>query len=347
MPKNRIAVYAFLMSLLSHLMGLALLYLLSFSSSELERHLSIEISLIDPTRERPLRPLIHRPPPPSIALTPSIENIRAVLPPQTPRLSRPSFDLPMDISLPVSDQYGFGSDFAFIPTGVGGADLSRGATGLELRRDRPIPIRTPPPLETLHSLELSPGEITDIGTLISPLKELGERISEQTEGRLDLVFVIDTSESMANDIAYVARHLDEMLGKLERAGIDFRVIVVQFRYSMVYAVIGRDVLISKPMRHLGEVREALRGIKCRANERALDALWKAANEVKFRDGAVRRFVFITDELVYGEHKPNDVMELILRKRIRVDVIGLNDPFQKALASMTGGMWIPIWRLKSL
>ena len=174
---------------------------------------------------------------------------------------------------------------------------------------------------------------------------MGRRIGRSVgSGKLDLVLVVDVSESMSDEIRYIAGHLGWMLKGIAERGIDLRVIVVRFRHGRIYALLRREIVISKPMVDPSEVIKLLRSIKCRGDERALDALWRAAEEIEFRPGADRWFVFVTDEAVSGERRPYEVLDLIRRKGIRVYVIGLNEPFQKALARLTGGEWRPIWKV---
>jgi len=341
MPRNSLSLYAFLISVLLHLIGLISIYLLirPIPSERIES--TTEVSLIRVYRRSP-RPITHR----LSVLSFDSRSNETHSPDLSPRPSPHPVQIRMDaMSLTYTPGELRISDSGSIPMFHGGGDGTGRILTLKFEPKRPAVPRVSPHVESLHDFKPSLDSTIELDTPDSPLAYLGERMIRQGSDKLDLVLVIDTSESMANDIFHVERHLDDLLEGLKRAGVDFRIIVVQFKYSLAYSLIGRDVLISRPMRRIDDVRKLLRGIKCRANERALDALWKAANEIKFRPDADRRFVFITDEYVSGEHRSKEVMDLIMRKRIRVDVIGLPDPFQKSIALMTGGSWLPIWRLR--
>lgn len=340
MPRN--VLYAFLISVLLHLIGLISICLLIYPSPSERIESTTEISLIRVYRRSP-RPITHR----LSMLSFDSRSDEIYSPRLSPRLFPRPVQLRLDAtSLTYTPEGPHISDSGSIPTFHGGGGGGVKALPLKFEPKRPAVPRISHHVESLHDFNPTLNPMIELTIPDSPLEYIGERIIQQGSGRLDLVLVIDTSESMKDDIFYVRMHLDDMLEKLKRAGMDFRVIVVQFKYSLAYSIIGRDVLISEPMRRIEDVKRLLRGIRCRANERALDALWKAANEIKFRSDAERRFVLITDEYVSGEHKSKEVMDLLMRKRIRVDVIGLPEPFQKSIALMTGGSWQPIWRLKN-
>ena len=63
--------------------------------------------------------------------------------------------------------------------------------------------------------------------------------------KVDIVFVVDTSESMQDDIDAVRRHLNRMIYKLQKANIDFTIGVVRFHHSLVYEWLGMDIVISE------------------------------------------------------------------------------------------------------
>ncbi|MCD6506000.1 VWA domain-containing protein [Candidatus Poribacteria bacterium] len=341
MSRNLFSLHALLISVLLHLIGLVSIYLLIRPNSSGRIGSTTEVSLIRIYR-RPRRPMTHRLP--VLSLDSGSVEVRS------PALSFHPSPHPVQIRMSaMSPTYTPAepriSDSGSVPLSYGGGGGEGKIFALKFKPKRPVVPRVSPHIDALHDFRPLLDPTVELDVPDSPLAYLGERMARQGGDKLDLVLVIDTSESMANDIFYVEMHLEDMLEKLRGGGVDYRIIVVQFRHSLAYSIIGRDVLISRPMRRIDDVKRLLRGIRCRADERALDALWKAANEIEFRPGADRRFVFITDEYVSGKHSSNEVMDLIRRKRIRVDVIGLPDPFQRSIALMTGGSWLPIWKLR--
>ncbi len=162
---------------------------------------------------------------------------------------------------------------------------------------------------------------------------------------LDIVFVIDASKSMRNDIDAVRNHLNQMTDLLKAAELDFTVGLVAFRDGTSFSLLGWDFQVTPQTTSIQEIKKKLNGIHCRGGEKALDALVQAAAEVKFRRGAERRFILVTDEYVSGSASPNKVLRKLKSGKISINIIGRDEPFQKLLARGTGGLWIPIASLK--
>lgn len=181
---------------------------------------------------------------------------------------------------------------------------------------------------------------------IKALEEIaGHVVKVRKSHKVDVVFIIDTSESMQNDIDAVRRHLNRMIDRFELAGMDFTLGVVRFHHSLVYEWLGMDITISPQTSNVNEIREILRSIRVSGNERALDALMKAMSKVKFRPGADRHFVLVTDEYVRGTYPVPEVLKAAKRAGIAIDVLGRNEVFQRTIAEQTGGVWAPIEKVR--
>lgn len=163
--------------------------------------------------------------------------------------------------------------------------------------------------------------------------------------KLDLVFVIDASQSMKNDIESVRLHLGRMTDHFEQKGLDFTVGVVAFRNNRGFSLIGWDFEITAQTRSVRKIEKVLGRIKCKGSEKAKDALIKAAKQVKFRSGASRRFVLVTDEYASGQASTQQVMEILKQKQISVDVLGRDDRFQQIISQQSNGIWLPISSLQ--
>jgi len=154
---------------------------------------------------------------------------------------------------------------------------------------------------------------------------------------VDVAFVLDTSGSMEDNIKAVGNHLDDMAASLKSSGLDYRIAVIKFRY------LRRDMLVFPFTKDVDRYRRLLRNVRCYGDERALDALDKAMDQLQFRDGAKRHFILVTDEPLKGSLPFIEVLSRCRRMEIAVTVIGIDDPLHKALAGQTGGIFLHIPR----
>ena len=181
---------------------------------------------------------------------------------------------------------------------------------------------------------------------IQALEEIAQHVVKVRKShKVDIVFIIDTSESMQNDIDAVRRHLNRMIDRFEVVGLDFTLGVVRFHHSLVYEWLGMDITISPQTSNVEEVREILRSIDVSGGERALDALMEAIKKVEFRPGADRHFLLVTDEYVQGTYPVPEVLKAAKRAKITIDVLGKNEVFQKTIAEQTGGIWTSITKFR--
>lgn len=154
---------------------------------------------------------------------------------------------------------------------------------------------------------------------------------------IDIVFLLDISGSMIDNIRAVGRQLTQMVTVFEEKGVDFRLGIVIFRYledDTIYHGLTRDVESYKQLLTSHVVAAA-------GDERAHNAIIKSIRRVNFRDNAKRRFVLVTDEGSKGSYKLSDVLVQCWENQITVDVIGINHITHRALSSKTGGLWFPI------
>ena len=158
---------------------------------------------------------------------------------------------------------------------------------------------------------------------------------------VDIVFVIDGSGSMKNDVDAVREHLSAMTDLFDSASMDFTIGIVTFRAGTGYGLLGLDFEVIPQTRSVSQIKKVLAQLKFRGDENGLDALIRAADEVAFRQDAEVHFIFVTDEYVSGAYSSIDVMVKMKTSKIKVDVIGRDEPFQKFIAKSTGGLWLPI------
>ena len=121
--------------------------------------------------------------------------------------------------------------------------------------------------------------------------------------------------------------------------------MVAFRNNRGFSIIGWDLEITAQTRSVRKIEKVLGRIRCRGSEKAKDALIKAAEQVKFRVDASRRFILVTDEYASGQASAQKVMEILKQKQISVDVLGRDDHFQRTISQKSNGIWLPISSLR--
>ena len=168
--------------------------------------------------------------------------------------------------------------------------------------------------------------------------------SGESSPTVDIVFLLDTSGSMEDNIRAVGRHLVNMVEIFQAEQLDFTMAVVPFKYLVQH--------FHQPTKDYQRYERLLENIKCGGTERAYEAIVKSISRIKFRPEARRRFILITDAPCTGPYTLSEVLRQCWEAEITLDIIGgvdeteADDPLkaereQKALARKTGGMWLPI------
>ena len=176
---------------------------------------------------------------------------------------------------------------------------------------------------------------------VKALDEIGTHIAKFKLKKADVTFIIDISESMQDDIDTIRRHLNTLIEQFREASLDYTLGIVTFHYNRLFDWLGTDIEITDQTHDVEVIKDVLRNIKVSSNERQLDALMKAFSKIKFRSGASRHFIFVTDEYVSGTYSVADVLKEAKRTKVVVDVIGRDEPFQRSIAEQTGGLWMSI------
>lgn len=158
----------------------------------------------------------------------------------------------------------------------------------------------------------------------------GQVVAENKTGMVDIVFLLDTSGSMDNNIHAVGNHLSDMAEIFVKNRLDFTLGVVKFKYL--------KALVFPQTTDISKYQRLLKNVKCGGDERAYDAIVKALSYVKFRPNAERRFILVTDEKMKGSYSTLEVLRRCQRAQIRLDIISTDDIMHKYLARQTGGRW---------
>ena len=170
------------------------------------------------------------------------------------------------------------------------------------------------------------------------LEGIAESIADsQTETAVDLVFLLDISGSMIDNIRAVGRQLSRMVTVFEEKGVDFTLGIVIFRY------LEGDTIIHPQTRDSARYKRLLTShvVAAAGDERAHNAIIKTIRRVNFREGVNRRFILVTDEPSKGSYTLPEVLARCFQNNITVDVIGINHTTHRALTTKTGGLWFPI------
>ena len=170
------------------------------------------------------------------------------------------------------------------------------------------------------------------------LEGIAESIADaETDEAVDLVFLLDISGSMIDNIRAVGRQLSRMVTVFEEKGVDFTLGIVIFRY------LESDTIIHPQTRDTERFKRLLTThvVAGMGDERAHNAIIKTIRRVNFREGVNRRFVLVTDEPSKGSYTLLEVLKQCFQNNITVDVIGINHTTHRALTTKTGGLWFPI------
>ena len=224
-----------------------------------------------------------------------------------------------------------------VPTAMGYTGSSQNTTALRPIRPEIVPVK---------SFVRRPSELAALSATVqnlelphNPLERIAmDAIYTRGGDRLDLLFLIDASQSMENNIRAINRYLDGMMSRLSESDLDVRLGVVAFRHSTFFSLMGWNAQVQPLTHDFGRVKRMLADIECVGGERALDAILIALKRIKFRPSAEKRLILLTDEYVSGEATRAAVLKEVGKSDIRVDVIGRDEPFQRRLASLSNGLW---------
>ena len=180
---------------------------------------------------------------------------------------------------------------------------------------------------------------------IKMMTELARSLTDAaTVQAVDLVFIIDKTGSMEDNVRGIRAYIDLFFEHFTRSGHDAAFGLVTFA----------DVTEKKPKvqgvtTDHGKFKNWLYKIKFEGGgdlaESGLDALMAALHKIKFRGKAQRFFVLASDGTFHdadydgrSEYSQDQVIETLQHQGVRVDVIGLNYLPIKQLAWATGGTW---------
>lgn len=176
--------------------------------------------------------------------------------------------------------------------------------------------------------------LSRVGQIGSAMGKFANYIASDSKNKkCDVIFLLDTSGSMQDNIQAVEQNLDSMVDVFAKEEVDYLFAVVKFKYNSLIYPSTKDV---------EKVKRLLRyKMRVGGDEMAYDAISKAASRIEFRSDTDKYFIIVTDEPFKGNYSYLDVLKSCIESHIHVYVLGVDDPFQRWLTERTGGIWMGI------
>jgi len=177
----------------------------------------------------------------------------------------------------------------------------------------------------------------------SVIKSLAHEIVETSNGGpIDVVFVIDASSSMGDNITAVVEHLVEMVDVYKSSDIDYALGLTHFsaRAKRNSRKQENYIEVFQLTQRFYEYKRNLNTIVPRGDEKALDAIAQTVDEMKFRATSKKHLILVTDEPFNSLEglTVQDSIALCREFGIYVNVLGLPNKQHQLLASETDGKW---------
>ena len=175
------------------------------------------------------------------------------------------------------------------------------------------------------------------------LKRIADHIiSTRQTDKVNVVFVVDTSASMRDNIQQVANHVHIMTEEFDTINLEYHLGMSEFSVRRNGQRLKTDSLRPDG----GLIRRKMQRARLSGDEHALDAIVETLNFMEFHPEADKHLVLVTDEpattSLASEHAAKEMRTRIihdcLRQEIHTNVLGFIEPFQMQVAEETGGLW---------
>ena len=193
------------------------------------------------------------------------------------------------------------------------------------------------------------GEGTGKGSS-NPFAKALKRIADHIIGtreldKVNVVFVIDTSGSMRDNIQEIAANLFAMVDEFDLVNLEYHLGMSEFSVRHE----GQKLEIRTLLPDVGMLRRRMQKVTLGGEEHAIDALIDTPYRIDFHADADQYIILVTDEPATTAFTKEGASTTMREKAIkeyqlqgiRVNVLGVPEPFQQELAEMTGGLWQPI------
>ena len=225
-----------------------------------------------------------------------------------------------------------------------------GNTTVNAKRPGPPRMQRTPEIAPIKIIEeevsLTPAQLAEIREKRKTLphvsfprlmQKLAREIVETSDGGpIDVVFVIDASGSMRDNIKAVVEHLKEMVDVYKTSKIDYALGVTEF-----WAQKNRNrIKVVQLTKNFTKYKRTLQEITVHQDENALDAIVQTVKELRFRATSKRHFILVTDEPLTSREglEVKDAIAYCREFGIYVNVLGLPIDEHQSLAAATGGTW---------
>ncbi|MCG8699643.1 MAG: VWA domain-containing protein, partial [Bacteroidales bacterium] len=149
------------------------------------------------------------------------------------------------------------------------------------------------------------------------------------KSRIEIVFIIDRSGSMGDDISNVRKNINDFTALLEGQGIDYRLGLVTYEtYPIKYDLTD----------NVEKFRGYLNGVNVNGGtENGLDAIMEAIDTYTYYENAAKYFILIGDEPIYSDrhHSLGSVKQSLVHEDIILTNIGVTNASD--LVQATGGL----------
>ncbi len=173
----------------------------------------------------------------------------------------------------------------------------------------------------------------------STIENLAYDIIQSSGGTpIDVVFVVDISGSMLDNVKAVPQHLGQMVDIYEASGSDYALGLTLFR---TFRTGGNNIQVHPLTTDVDYIKQPLYGIRAKHDENILDAIDQTVMKMQFRKNTIKHLILVSDEK-YLESEQGLTADQVIRRcrenEISVNVLGVDNLDHKRLARETGGTW---------
>ncbi|MDE0297253.1 MAG: VWA domain-containing protein [Candidatus Poribacteria bacterium] len=187
------------------------------------------------------------------------------------------------------------------------------------------------------------GKIDANNPFAHALKRIADHIiSTRETDKVNVVFVVDTSASMRDNIQQVADHLNLMTEEFDAIRLEYYLGMTEFSVRRD----GQRLKTNSLRPDVGLIRRNMQRARLSGDEHALDALVDTLNYIEFHHDADKHLVLVTDEPATTslaldsatDEMRSRIIQDCLRQEIHMNVLGFTEAFQKQVAEETDGLW---------